>query len=695
MTMLVLICSLLLFQDEELNVENLDTAGVGDRFTEAVSIFDSVQRSESEPLFQAIVTELEGKAELNDEERFLLTESLKYLGVINYPNGTEAFFEKLIRFDPSYELRARDLSPKIVDVFTRLRDELVGSVVVSAQDTQTLEPLEGAELYVDGRRAGIIDGNTRFFVFNGERRFEIRRNNYEPYDQTLVVRSTEEGLIRGLLTRNAAEIHLVTIPADARVLVNGVEQGRTNSPVSDGYYAKLREMGIPRSSAGYFVINGLQPGRIDISFQKDCFKEKTTFYEVEALEKRLIVPQLLEPAQSFISVATAGDTEGIVFLGTERVGFTPVNSHEVCPGTYELRVRFTDGEFIQKLSLENGDHANVMAEPLPSIAWFGLEDNEEGRPPGDMNAWLEDLRGWNVVTVDPSDTQQVPVNPFPILFGDETMSEENRNGLTRRLTADLYMAARVVRQKVVIRTVEVAFWSPLSRKITVKSFDFREFDNFRTLVASMDVMPTLTRPWLGAKVASLQGVQGGRVLEVHPNGPLADACQRGDTIITVNGSPLRNPRNLYDQVAGEPVTLTLSGRDVVVTPIETIAEVPYEPDTTAVQALLARFEKLAKYHPDILIRQSARFNQARYQFFMGDIKEAYDLFSTMTLDLDYGISQGTLFFYQGLCFRKLQLASEATESFRAVLSYPHATLFDAYGPKAAAWADSEMKNTSF
>ncbi len=80
---------------------------------------------------------------------------------------------------------------------------------------------------------------------------------------------------------------------------------------------------------------------------------------------------------------------------------------------------------------------------------------------------------------------------------------------------------------------------------------------------------------------------------------------------------------------------------------------------------------------------------------MGDVKEGYDMFSSMTLNLEYGISQGTLHFYQGLCFRKLKLNSEATESFRAVLQYPHATLFDAYGPKAAFWADSEMKNTSF
>ena len=156
MIALALCLSLLAFQDEEIRTENLevDTAGVGDRFTEAVSIFDSVQRSESEPIFEAIVAELEQKAELNGEEGFFLTESLKYLGVINFPNETAQYFEKLIRFDPSYELRARDLSPKIIAEFIRLRDQLVGSVTVSAQDATTLDSLVGAELFVDGRRAG-------------------------------------------------------------------------------------------------------------------------------------------------------------------------------------------------------------------------------------------------------------------------------------------------------------------------------------------------------------------------------------------------------------------------------------------------------------------------------------------------------------------------------------------------------------
>ena len=406
------------------------------------------------------------------------------------------------------------------------------------------------------------------------RRFEIRRDNYEPYDQELEVRATEEGLIRGLLTRNAAEIHLVTIPADARVLVNGVEQGRTNQPVSNEYYKRLNDMGIPRESAGYMVINGLQPGEVEISFQKDCFKTKETNYTVDALAKSLIVPQLLDPAQSFVSVRTAGDAAGIVFMGQQRVGFTPVDRFEVCPGDYELRVRFTDGEYLQNLSLADGEHRELIAEPLPSIAWYGLESTDEGEPPGDMDAWLNALGSWNVIRADPSDTQTVPVNPFPVLFGDEVMNEEGAEGLTRRLQADLHMAARVVRQKVVIRTVEVAFWTPLSKQITIKSFDFREFDKFRDLVASLDSMPALKRPWLGTKVASLEGIQGGRVLEVHAGGPLAGQLQPGDMILTVNGSPLRNPLDLYDQPAGKPVSLVLEGRDLRVTPIETIAEVP-------------------------------------------------------------------------------------------------------------------------
>ncbi|MDJ0836979.1 MAG: S1C family serine protease [Acidobacteriota bacterium] len=693
----VTLCFLLLlgFQQDEIKTENLDTVSVGDRFMEAKGIFDSVKRPESEPLFKQIVEELEMLTTFTEEERFLMTESLKYLGLVTYPDGTENYFRKLIQFDPSYQVQAGDLPPKIVSAFDRLRGELVGSVVVSAQDDTTNYFLQGAKLFVDGREAGVIDGDTVFYVFTGLRQFEIRRPNYEPYAQEMEISSIEQGLIRGRLVRNAGEIILVSVPRDARVIVNGEQVGVTDSDVSEAYYPLLREMGVSRDAAGMFVLNGVEIGPLRVSFEKDCFKTRDMKWEVTELNLTQIKPEPMEPAQAYLNVKAAGKDEGLVFLGQERIGYTPIENHVVCPGDYELRVLFTDGEFIKPLSLADGDRMPVVAEPLPSIAWYGVDNIKEGTPPGDMEAWITGLKTWNVRKVDARDTTKVPVNPFPILFGPSEMTETNRTALTRRLKADLYMAARVVRKKVVIRTVEVAFWTPLSKQILIKEFDFREFDKFRKLVESLDLDPRLTSPWLGIQVAQLAEQQGCRVLEVHDKGPLAGQIQVGEQVHALNGSPLRGPAELMNIEPGKEVRLTLAGREVSVTPVDAIAEVRFNPVETAPQALLAKFEKMAKYHPDELIRKSARFNQARYQFFLGDVKDSYDIFSTMRLDMEYGIGQGTLFFYQGLCFRKLKFTSEATESFRSALQYPQATLFDAYGPKAAFWADSEMKNTNF
>jgi len=682
---------LLMFQD--LKEENLDTITVEDRFSEAVSIFNSVQQTESEPLFKQIVADLELRPELVDEERYLMTESLKYLGWMTFPDETEDYFTKLIRFDPSYQMPARDLPQKIVTVFERLSQNLVGSVVVSCRDAETGAPLRGL-LYVDGKEAGPIVDDTRFFLITGPRNLEIRRQNYEAFTAAVDVTSEMEGQVTGVLLRSSAEMHLVTYPRDVRIFANDVEVGLTSEDVGEEYFSRLRELGVPRKEAGSVVLNGLGTGKINLRFEKDCYQTFQAHKDIDSLKRITLKPVLMEPAQAYLSVTTADESLCLVFLGKQRVGFTPVERFAVCPGEYELRVRFNDGEYIKKLTLVDGQEVPILAEPQPSIAWYGLEDDKEGAPPGDMDAWINGLKTWNVHHVNPSDTSVVPISPFPLLFSGETMSKDNQAKLTQRLQADLYMAARVVR-KVLIRTVEVAFWTPMSKKIQVKSFDFREFEKFQQLIQTFDEMPKLTKPWLGIQVASQRGIQGCSVLEVNAKGPLNGKLTQGELITKVDGNLLRNPAELIDRKPGVPVVLEVGDRDVEVVPTDTIAEVRFEKDQGAPQAMLAKFEKMAKYHPDPLIRESARFNQARFQFFLQDVEEAYDIFSTMSLTADYGISQGTLFYYQGLCFRRLKQISEATASFRSALQYPDATLFNAYGPKAAFWADAEMKNTSF
>ena len=689
-------CLLLIFsfqQDDEIITERLDTTISGsDLFAEAREKYNSVRRNESETIFRQIVTLLDEKTELNDDERLIMAKTLEYLGVLTFPDGTQEHFTKLILFDPTYEPVQGELPPKIMSVYHDLKNSLVSTLRVTARDGSDNTEIDGADLYLNGEHVGSIFRETVFTVPVGPHSVEIRKANYDPSSAELDVISGQESSYDGLLFRNAAELLLVTSPPGVKVSMGGEVLGTTEMDVPSGYRGILRNQGLEDTAAGALIVNGLQPGNIVLTFEKPCFQTRNIGVEIEKLEQIPLAPVLMATSQASISVRTAGgeDTGGLLFLDQKRVGYLPIESHLVCPGEYELKVRFTDGEFIRRVTILEDKNLEVVAEPLPSIVWFGLEENDETPPAIDLNQRMMQLKTWNVRPIDPHNTEQVPINPFPVLFGADEMNDENNSRLTRQLNADLFGAARVVRRKGVISILEVAFWSPISKKIRVHEIDFRELDRFEDLMRSFERFPQLTKPWLGIHVARMRGVTGCKVIDVDPRGPLAGKVQPADMITDLNNAIMRNPGDLLELPDLSAVTLSVNGQSVTVTPINTIAEVDTGERSVSMQAYLARFQKLARYHKDPLVRMSARFNQGRIQLSLGDYQRAFDIFASMNLPMSYGINQGTLYYYQALCFQRLGLDGEARSALKKVMEYPGATLFDANGPKAAFWARAEL-----
>ncbi len=690
--MLVSLCVLFLaFQDDQISQAPLKNYQVADQFSEAIQKYNSVERSESEALFKQVLATLEGRQDMDPKEAIIYTESLKYMGALNYPDQTEAYFEKLIRFDPDHQLNTRDLPPKIVEVYDQLRSRLVGQVKVRVSDSKDGSSLEGAVLTVDGKELGPLFGEKQFSVFYGLHQFEVRCPNYQTYQQSLEVTAGGENLIVASMLRIASQAVIVIFPTGCTASLDGKLVGRATHDVPTSYREQVLEKGLSMEDVGALTIDNLKPGKYTLTMEKPCYRPRTFEFTIGEPTRLNFKPIILEPAEARLTVEAATDNSGLVYLGTERIDFMPVSNHKVCPGTYELRVVFTDGEYLKMITLADGDNLKVLAEPLPSVVWFGLEDDREGKPPGDIDAWVNGLRHWNVRQLNSDDTTKVPVNPYPLLFEQETMDEEGARSLTHMANADLYMAARVVRTKVIIRNVEVAFWSPLNNRIQIRQYDFREFEKFKEQLALMDSLPTLTKPWLGIQIGRLRDLAGARVLEVHEAGPLAGQVKVGETLTAIDGNLVRGPQDLMALTGTGEVTLEIAGRQIKVNPIATIAEMPYSSEH-APQPMLARLDKMARYHPDPLVRLSAQFNLARFQMLSGDYKSAFDIFSTLKIDTKFGINQGTLLFYQGLCFRRLKLTNEANNAFREVLSYPGATLFDAYGPNAAFWAAAEMNN---
>jgi len=257
----------------------------------------------------------------------------------------------------------------------------------------------------------------------------------------------------------------------------------------------------------------------------------------------------------------------------------------------------------------------------------------------------------------------VPHDPFDLLFTDSKTVGDAWQAFHRSLNADLYVAARIVRKKVVMRFLEVAMWTPLSQRVSVYSVDFRESNKLSDLLQAIDAPLQLTRPWIGIQVGKIWGQQGCKIIDVSDGGPLLGRVNEGDVITKLGGKLFSQPAQLRDLQPETEVDLEVGNEVVRVIPLSTIAGLPYDPALVCPQAMVARLEKLRKYSPMPIVRQSAQFNLARYQFFLGDFQQAFDIFSTFRMDQGFGISQGTLFFYQGLCFLRLNLNEEAVGSF--------------------------------
>jgi len=685
--MITALLLLLLLQDEIVS-ETIHTQAYGDQFERAMALFNSVDREQSRPLFLELIQSIEQKGTKNPEDREIYALCLQWLGVLGYPAETDPYFERLVRFDPDYSMVGQKISPKIINHFNALKSRLVGTVRFAISEADGTGLVDKAAVWVDGQSAGVIlAGKTTLAMWAGSHRVEVTKPNFETFSTTIAVKAGEEIKVPGMLHRKSAELQFVTVPSDVAVYFQNELKGRSTGASPASYAERLVRLGIsPAQASEVFSIDEIPPGEYVVRFEKPCYKPKSFKIQLTKVERKSFEPIVLDPAAAYLDVSTAQPSSGIVYLDQERIGSLPISAHQVCPGSKTLRVQFTDGVFQRDLLLEEGKTTQVVAEPLPSLVWFGIQEKEGEKPGEDVEFWLRSLRTWNFRRINPNDTRQVPHDPFDLFFSQGGFNSAAAEVLNRGVNADLYVAARVVRRKVVIRYLEVAFWSPLSPRTRLYAFDFRELDQLKALLQNLDGEMPLTRAWLGLQVVKVEGEEGCRVVAVDPAGPAAKLIQEGALLKSCNGVLLDSPTPLTRLVAGREAILETGGSYIKITPVSTMAELPYHPSSFCPPAMIARLEKTSRYSGNSLVRESARFNQARFQFFVGDFQQAFDTFSTFKLSHNSGIGQGTLHFYQALCFRKLNLQAEASASFKEAQRFPGATLFDADGPKVAFWA---------
>jgi len=681
-----------LFVQDDVETEVLIIDQIRPDFENALRTFKSVERQNSLPLFEKIMEELLQRPERNEDENLMLSESMKHLAVLTFPEKTEFYFEQMIRLNPGSEIPAGTLSPKFIRQFNELKSKLTGSLLV--QVVEAADPsnqfLSGGRLLVDGVFTANAQADIPIPVLAGVHQITLEFPNFDPLVQEIDVPANGQKVLGGILYRNAADLGFITSPQDVKILFNGVEWGTTSGTAPLDFADHLMAEGLtPSQASDLLKIDQVPLGNHEVLFEKPCFQSRKISVPVEELKSFRFKPVVLQPSKATLSVTTVTPTAGIVFLDRERVGSLPLLDQEVCPGSYTLRVQFPDGQFIKKINLVQDESYQYTVKPQPSLAWFGIQEKEGERPTQPIDSWFHGLKTWNVLDVDSTDSALISHDPFALLFNDDLSIGDQSRILTQTLKADLFVAARVIRKKTIIRFLEVAFWSPLSPKIKRYSFDFRKMGDFQNLLQSIDSPLDLLTPWLGLEVLHLNGTDGLKILSIHPESPLSGQVNQGEYVIGINGNPIKQPSDLLTD-SFNPLTLTVGNRNIQVNPFPAIVELPFIPKIKCPQAVIAQLEKIGNYAENAQLRSSAKFNLARYYFFMQDFQQAFDLFSGIQLSSPYGIGKGTLHFYQGLCFQKLNLKNEAANSFRNATQFPNSTLFGPDGPKAKLWAETQL-----
>ncbi|PIE02884.1 MAG: hypothetical protein CSA81_05115 [Acidobacteria bacterium] len=690
--MSILFFCMLVYIQDGIETEQLIIDQVKPEFDTAMSLFKSVQREDSRAGFERLVEKLSLKADRNEDENLMLSECYKHLAILSFPEGTEGYFKKMIELDPGTLIPAGTMSPKFIRIFNELKYRLTGSILVSLVDSAdpTSQQLTGGRLLLNNRFISNIQPGIPISILAGTHQVTLEMPNFDPLVQELEIVPGGTQTLNGVLYRNAADVGFVTYPAGVKVFLDGVEQGVTAGKAPLEYAEHLLKEGLsPSQASSIFTINNLKMGLCEVRFELPCYQTKKLSITVDSLKSYRFKPVILQPSQAFLTVKTAKQTAGIVYLDQERIGTLPLREKQICPGEYELRVQFPDGQFLKRVTVKENDQIELIAKPQPSLAWFGIQEKEGKAPSQPIDAWLNQLSTWNIIHIDSTDNTRITHDPHELLFSSSTINPEQARVLTQSIKADLFAAARVVRQKTIIRFLEVAFWSPLSSHVKVYAIDFREMNKFQSLLRNIDQPLDLLSPWLGLETIQVKGQNGLKILFVHPNGPAKGLAKEGDVISAVNGALVTTPKNCLP-ASYDPIKLKIADQSIAITPIKTIVELPFLPKQVCPQAIVARLSKLGSYAEDPLIRASADFNRARYFFFMNDFQQAFDLFTGISIPQAYGISSGTLHFYQGLCFQKLNLKTEAVNSFKSAINHPASTLFGPSGPRAKIWAETQL-----
>ena len=686
------------------------------QFSEAMELFQNPQRqSQSIEFFSQVVQAIDDERRMRDQ----ISDELKGLQQQSFEHRARAYFNagqvqgaaddfrQLILANPRYALDQEELSPKIIDFFEDQKKQLVGFIAVNSEPP-------GARVTVNGDFVGI----TNFFpveVHTGLAAVEIELVGHDPISREEVnILPGETRTIDVTLVRNSAKLPIITQPSEVEVWVDGELVGKTGGNLPPDLRSFMPAQYDVEKLSAPFDLAALRVGRHTVEFRRDCYESVQIDFVAE--EPKDYTAQIIRLEDSIGQLRLTSNPDGArVFIDGEYKGNTPLDLSRVCSGPHHVEVKHPTGKYVEDIDLGRDEDLSLECPIRPSLAFFGI-----AAEPGVSNRDLEDVRS-NVT----SELQKLTAMNLIQVSTEQAIELLGRDGLMTFVSEDVagelsradpdvvrdlsdkvgesleveallvgYLPAQKLTKDVVFNLLATGSTAP-----DTYALNYLDRAAMPAFVALLSSTTPIHGSWIGLQSVDTHLSKGPTVLKIGPNGPAAQAgIELGDVIVDVDGETVNDTPTLLSKVVakkpGDVLSIKIQrqggGRDAQISVGTTPLEIPMNrPDFLYNKAIIDLRHRMV-VEPSV--EPLARLNLALCHMELGNYETALrEHLPRITLPSEPGISQGTVYYYTGVSYERLEEKAEAVRMFREALQFPDATVGSNDGPRVAPLAERKLR----
>jgi tetratricopeptide (TPR) repeat protein len=652
--------------------------------------------------------------ELGAEEVRLLAAAYDLRARAQFNLGNTAAAEKdfaaLLRIDPAYAIDRQTLSPKVVDLFDRVRARTVGVLALSVDPARARVRIDGDQVEPGPEGVGLLAGTHEL---------RVEMDGYDPHVETVTAAGGQRLERSVRLHPNRRALELITVPAGVAVKIDGAEAGTSAGPATPDVEALAASYGFDAKQASApLLLAGVVPGEHRVSFERDCYETQSVVVRVDLdLEQNRplrFAPVILKESRTELQITSVPSGAEVQIDGV-RQGTTPLTVGSLCGGEREVSVVRGDlGRWTERVRVQTGQ-TNVLSVRLrPTLLYAGtFRLDEWGRAVwSDEDKPLLDglgrgLKNLNLVRL-PAVQQSLRDAIVRWMIADP---REARGGTVlppdlvkeaaEKTGADLVLAG-VTFADDPSRGWTLALYSPLHPVPDTVRLRLDDPAGVKDILARLDAIPPETDDFWGfSLVDSALPPAAPLVARVLPGSPAAKAGVRlGDRLVAVGSRKVATAREAEEALDAESrhaggvrtgavlmLQATGEARSTRLSPTEAPALIPLGDPGLLYNRALAEYRLRARLASDDTARAVASLNVGlALMHFRAYDKAISEGLSRATLPAGSGIASGTVDYYRGLCALRRGDPEAAKSALRSAAGAAGSTLESADGPSAAAAA---------